>query len=150
MPTGPCANNYVATYGPEVSTNLRIYNHRNIWSTATCLTICCMQHIVRHTLIEDIHAGLVPITRTGDYTDVTVTDADGRQIPWPEVSHIDDNAMRDFMRQVVDRVYTFEVRAKDPGFLERIERWAQIASRWDEPKLDPSFVPALTKSRTLP
>ena len=105
---------------------------------------------VRHSVIEDIHAGLVPITRTGDYTDVTVTDADGRQIPWPEVSHIDDNAMRDFMRQVVDRVYTFEVRAKDPGFLERIERWAQIASRWDEPKLDPSFLPALTKSRTLP
>ena len=105
---------------------------------------------VRHSVIEDIHAGLVPITRTGDYTDVTVIDADGRRIPWPEVSHIDDNAMRDFMRQVVDRVYTFEVRAKDPGFLERIERWAQIASRWDEPKLDPSFLPALTKSRTLP
>ena len=101
-------------------------------------------------MIEDIHAGLVPVTRTGDYTDVTVTDADGRRIPWPEVSHIDDNAMRDFMRQVVDRVYTFEVRANDPGFLERIERWAQIASRWDEPKLDPSFLPALTKSRTLP
>ena len=101
-------------------------------------------------MIEDIHAGLVPVTRTGDYTDVTVTDADGRRIPWPEVSHIDDNAMRDFMRQVVDRVYTFEVRAKDPGFLERIERWAQAASLWDEPKLDPSFLPALTNSRTLP
>ena len=74
---------------------------------------------VRHTLIEDIHAGLVPITRTGDYTDVTVTDADGRRIPWPEVSHIDDNAMRDFMRQVVDRVYTFgfapRIRASSKG-----------------------------------
>ena len=32
----------------------------------------------RNSVIEDIHAGLVPITRTGDYTDVTVTDADGR------------------------------------------------------------------------
>ena len=104
----------------------------------------------RNSMIEDIHAGLVPITRTGDYSDVTVTDADGRRIPWPEVSHIDDNAMGDFMRQVVDRVYTFEVRANDPGFLERIERWAQAASLWDEPKLDPSFLPALTKSRTLP
>ena len=56
---------------------------------------------------------------------------------------VDDNTMRDLMRQVVDRVYTFEVRAKDPGFLERIERWAQMASGWDEPKLDQSFMPAL-------
>ena len=105
---------------------------------------------VRHTVIEDIHAGLVPITRTGDYTDVTVTDAEGRRIPWPEVSHIDDNTMRDLMREVVDRVYTFEVRAKDPDFLKRIERWAQLASGWDEPKLDPFFLSALTGSRTLP
>ena len=57
--------------------------------------------------------------------------------------------MRDLMRQVVDRVYTLEVRAKDPDFLERVEIWAQVASRWDEPKLDPSFLPALTGSRTL-
>ena len=103
----------------------------------------------RHTVIEDTHAGVVPITRSGDYTDVTVIDADGRRIPWPDVSHIDDNTMRDLMRQIVDRVYTFEVRAKDPGFLERIERWAQVASRWDAPKLDLSFLPALTGSRTL-
>ena len=92
---------------------------------------------VRHSVIEDIHAGLVPVTRIGDYTDVTVINADGLRIPWPEVSHFDDNAMRDLMRQVVNRLYTFEIRAKDPDFLERIELWAQVASRWDEPKLDP-------------
>ena len=105
---------------------------------------------VRNSMIEDIHAGLVPVTRPGDYSDVTVIDADGRRISWPEVSHIDDNAMRDLMRQVVDRVYTFEVRAKDPDFLERIERWAQVASRWDEQKFDPSFLPGVTGSRRLP
>ena len=32
---------------------------------------------VRNTMIEDIHAGLVPVTRTGDYSDITVIDADG-------------------------------------------------------------------------
>ena len=104
----------------------------------------------RNSMIEDIHAGLVPVTRTGDYTDVTVIDADARRIPWPEVSHIDDNAMRDLMRQVVDRVYTLEVRAKALDFLERIELWAQVASRWDEPKLDPSFLSVMIGSRTLP
>ena len=95
---------------------------------------------VRNTKLEDIHAGLVPVTRTGDYSDVTVIDADGRRIPWPDVSHFDDDAMRDLMRQVVDRLYTFQIRAEEPGFLERIGRWMQAASRWDDPKLDDSFL----------
>ena len=69
----------------------------------------------RNSVIEDIHAGLVPVTRTGDYSDVTVIGADGRRIPWPEVSHIDQNAMCDLMRQVVDRLYTFGVRAEAYG-----------------------------------
>ncbi|MYE00763.1 MAG: hypothetical protein F4Y03_05705 [Alphaproteobacteria bacterium] len=37
---------------------------------------------VRHTKLEDIHAGLVPVTRTGDASDATVIDAEGRRIPW--------------------------------------------------------------------
>ena len=41
---------------------------------------------VRNTRLEHLHAGVVPATRTGDYSDVTVIDADGRRIPWPEVS----------------------------------------------------------------
>ena len=36
---------------------------------------------VRNTRLESIHASLLPITRTGDYSDVTVIDADGRRIP---------------------------------------------------------------------
>ena len=36
---------------------------------------------VRNTHIENIHAGLTPVTHTGDWSDVTVVDADGRRIP---------------------------------------------------------------------
>ena len=95
---------------------------------------------VRNSEIENIHAGLSPVTKTGDYSDVTVVDADRRRILWPEVSHIDDATMRDLMRQVVDRVFTFEARAAEPGFLERIGPWMEAASRWDEPKIDPAFL----------
>ena len=49
--------------------------------------------------------------------------------------------MRDLMRQVVDRLFTFQVRAEEPGFLDRIGRWMDVASRWDEPQLDQSFLP---------
>ena len=97
---------------------------------------------VRNTMIEDIHAGLVPVTKTGDYSDVTVIDADGRRIPWPDVSHIDDDAMRDLMRQVVNRLYTFQLKAEEPGFLERVSRWMDVANRWDDPKLDDALLAA--------
>ena len=92
---------------------------------------------VRNTKLEDIHAGLVPVTKTGDYSDVTVIDGEGRQIPWNDVSHFDDDAMRDLMRQIVDRVYTFQVNVEDSAFLRVIDRWSRVAASWDEPRLDP-------------
>ena len=89
---------------------------------------------VRNTMLEDIHAGIVPVTRTGDYSDVTVVDADGNRIPWTRVSHFDDDAMRDLMRQVVDRLYTFHERLDEPAFLDEIAVWIRAARRWDAPK----------------
>lgn len=35
---------------------------------------------VRNTGIETLHAGIVPVTHAGDYSDVRVIDADGREI----------------------------------------------------------------------
>ena len=94
---------------------------------------------VRNTMLEDIHAGVVPVTRTGDYSDVTVVDADGQRIPWNGVSHFDDDAMRDLMRQVVNRLYTFQARLDEPNFLDRIAVWIKAASRWVEPRFDESL-----------
>jgi len=62
---------------------------------------------VRNTKLEDIHAGLVPVTKTGNYLDVTVIDGAGREIPRNDMSHFDDHAIRDLMRLIVDRMYTF-------------------------------------------
>jgi hypothetical protein len=53
---------------------------------------------VRNTRLETLHAGPAPVTRTGDNSDVFVLGADGRRIPWTEVSRIDDEAMRHLMR----------------------------------------------------
>ena len=69
---------------------------------------------VRNTQLETLHAGLGPITRTGDYSDVFVVDADGRRIPWSEVSRIDDGEMRQLMQEIVNRLYTFHLEADDP------------------------------------
>ena len=91
---------------------------------------------VRNTKLDNLHAGVVPATRTGDYSDVTVIDANGRRIPWPEVSHFDDDAMRELMREVVDRHYTFQELAGDPKMLRLMERWSTVMPHWDEPKMD--------------
>ena len=68
---------------------------------------------VRNTMLEDIHAGIEPVSPTGDFSDVTVVDANGRRTPWPEVSRIGNEEMGDLMRQVVNRLYTFQARAHD-------------------------------------
>jgi hypothetical protein len=99
---------------------------------AKAMAILC----VRNTKLEDLHAGLVPVTRTGDYSDVFVVGADGARIPWNKVSRFNDDEMRDLMRQVVDRLYTFQITIEEPGFQAVIDRWLTATRHWDEPVLD--------------
>ncbi len=54
---------------------------------------------VRNTLLEDLHAGRVPVTQTGDYSDVTVVTPEGT-IPWQDVSRLSDPEMRALMLNV--------------------------------------------------
>ncbi|MCC6006202.1 MAG: hypothetical protein JJU40_00825 [Rhodobacteraceae bacterium] len=90
----------------------------------------------RNTQLETLHAGLTPVTRTGDYSDVFVVDADGQRIPWTEISRIDDAEMRALMQEIVNRLYTFHLEANDPKLQATIERWMGVAVKWDEPSLD--------------
>ena len=95
---------------------------------------------VRNTHLETIHAGMSPITRTGDYSDVFVVDADGRRILWTDVSHINEDEMRDLMRDIVNRLYPFHLCADDPKLQAQIERWMGVSSKWDEPEIDPRMI----------
>ena len=94
--------------------------------------ILCM----RYTQLEKLHAGLGPITRTGDYSDVLVVDADGRRIHWTEISRIDEDEMRALKQEIVNRLSTFHLEPDDPKLQATIERWMGAATRWDEPSLD--------------
>jgi hypothetical protein len=46
---------------------------------------------VPNTRLEDLHAGPGAISYTDDFSDVRVTAATGRRIPWPEVCRISDD-----------------------------------------------------------
>jgi hypothetical protein len=94
---------------------------------------------VRNTGLETLHAGVVPVTHTGDYSDVRVIDADGRELAWNDASHLDDDQMRALMKEIVNRVYTFYISIDDEEFRDRVDRWARLADRWDEPDDDIEF-----------
>jgi hypothetical protein len=100
---------------------------------------------VRNTQLETLHAGLTPVTRTGDYSDVFVVDADGRRIPWNEISRIDEDEMRALMRGIVNRLYTFHLHADEPKLQATIERWMGVADKWDAPEIDPKMISSSAK-----
>lgn len=104
---------------------------------------------VRNSRLEHLHAGRVPVSRTGDGSDIVVQDGEGSRIPWSEVARIDDDEMRALMREIVDRLYTFHLRIDDPLFRAEIERWAAATAHWDAPKPDAilSAIPAEAPAR---
>ncbi|MBS0264484.1 MAG: hypothetical protein JSS02_21295 [Planctomycetes bacterium] len=88
---------------------------------------------VRHTCIEDIHAGVPVDTIAGDYSDVKVV-TPSKEIPWNELQRISEAEMRDFMKEVVNKIYTVLLRLDDIEFIERMDNFTvRAACKWDEP-----------------
>ena len=112
--------------------------------TAKTLAVMC----VRNTHLEDLHAGISPVSKTGDYSDVKVIDGEGRQIPWTELSRISDDEMRQLMKQVVNRLYTWFVKTEDLAFHNRLERWISGTQKWDDPELDEVFMEMIANEQS--
>ncbi len=60
----------------------------------------------RNSVLENLHAGIVPDSKSGDYTDVIVH-TPFREIAWSELSRFDDAEMKVLMIDVVNRTYKF-------------------------------------------
>ena len=101
---------------------------------------------VRRGYLEKLHSGVTPVSRSGDYSDVKVIDAEGREIPWNEVSRINQDEMRTLMIGVVNRIHTFLARTlfsakEDTTFHQAIDRAAVPWTKaWDEPQYLPDFL----------
>jgi hypothetical protein len=101
---------------------------------------------VRRGYLEKLHAGITPVSRTGDYSDVKVIDADGREIPWHNISRINDEEMKTLMTGIVDRIYTFLARtlfapADDAEFARALDRAALPWTKgWSDPKYQDEFL----------
>jgi hypothetical protein len=97
---------------------------------AKTLTAMC----VRHTELEDIHAGRTPVTKVGDYSDVKIIDAEGSEIPWNEASRITNPEMKSLMKKIVNRLYTYFIQGEDPRFQKHVDYYEQCAASWDDPE----------------
>ena len=60
----------------------------------------------RNSVLEDLHAGIAPDSKAGDYSDVLVTTPFG-EIPWPKLSRFDDEEIKTLMIDVVQKTYEF-------------------------------------------
>jgi hypothetical protein len=98
---------------------------------AKVITAIC----VRNGYLEDLHAGITPSSKTGDYSDVKVVTPYG-EIPWEKLSRISDEEMKSLMKSIVNQVYTYLCHKDDPEFLKRFIRMgSHYTERWDEPEL---------------
>ena len=122
--------------------------HRIAARLAKAMALMCVRN---GTILENVHAGIVPVSRTGDFSDVLVHDADRRRIPRTEVSHFrfGDEAMHDLMRQIVNRLYTYRLNIDDPHLHDEIERWRSVFDRWDEPDLDQGLMTTAYRDRDV-
>ena len=108
---------------------------------------------VRRGYLEKLHCGITPVTRLGDYSDVRVIDADGRVIPWDQVSRINQDEMKTLMIGVVNRIHTFLARTllsqtDDNEFLQALSRSAAPWTKaWDEPKYLADFLMPPSKTQ---
>jgi hypothetical protein len=58
-----------------------------------------------------------PSSKAGDFSDAKLVTLYG-EIPWNKLSRIRNDEMREFMKQVVDRLYTVLLRLDDPEFVD--------------------------------
>lgn len=80
--------------------------------------------------------GECPVTRTGDYSDVVVVDADGRIIPWRRVARFDAREMRRTRREIVDKLFTFLLNMQESELEALRDHRRSETSKWDSPRED--------------
>jgi len=108
------------------------------------LVAACVRN---NTSLEDIHAGIFPRTKTGDYSDIKVVTPYG-EIPWDGVSRISNAEMKKLMIEIVNNLFTI---LNDTMIVHSLTESESIVinflslgstSNWN----DPQMVPALTEA----
>ncbi|GAB1376862.1 hypothetical protein MASR1M48_17140 [Lactococcus petauri] len=93
------------------------------------ITLFC----VRNSL-EDVHAGIMPSSKTGDFSDVKVVTPYG-EIPWNDLSRINQEEIKELNIEITNCVYTFLKNLYANNQYE--ETWLnRIPDYWQDPVID--------------
>jgi len=95
-----------------------------------------VQRCFRNSVLDDLHAGIAPDSKAGDYSDVVVSTPFG-EIPWSKLSRFDDEEMKTLMIDVVQKTYEFiqelfDVENGGELLLPLAER--DPLPRWEDPR----------------
>lgn len=107
----------------------------DVHQTAATFAKMLAFHCVRNSYLEDLHAGISPSSKTGDYTDVKVISPYG-EIPWNRVGRISDEEMKPLMEDIVNRLYTFLFHLLTRG---EPERGIPLPKNWSSPQREASI-----------
>ena len=108
---------------------------RGAGSAARMIGLLC----VADSKLGEFGEGERPVTRTGDYSDVVVVDADGRIIPWQRVARLDRTEMERTMREIVDRLYTYLRNMEAAELAELRKHREDETSQWSRPRENPGL-----------
>jgi hypothetical protein len=95
-----------------------------------------VQRCFRNSVLEDLHAGIAPDSKAGDYSDVVVSTPFG-EIPWSKLSRFDDKEIKTLMIDVVQKTYEFiqELFNVESGGEILLRLAARDAvPQWEDPK----------------
>src|SRR5215831_13486058 len=105
--------------------------HHTAAKVATMLAF----HCVRNSSLEDLHAGIFPSSKTGDYTDVKVVSPYG-EIAWNRLGRISDEEMKRLSQDIMNRLYTFLFYLLTNG---EPDRGMPLPTHWAPPHLEASI-----------
>ena len=91
---------------------------------------------VADSKLGEFGEGQRPVTRTGDYSDVVVVDADGRIIPWQRVARFDAAEMDRTRREIVDKMFTFLWNMQEPELAALRGHREDETAEWHRPRED--------------
>src|ERR1700692_2741853 len=91
------------------------------------------QQCFRNTFLEELHAGITPDSKTGDYADVVVRSPYG-EIPWPKLSRLSDDEMKTLMIDIVKKTYQALTLLFDDRLGDELTEAADLAGQDTGPR----------------
>ena len=77
-----------------------------------------------------LHSGHDPVSHTGDYTDVMITDAKGRKMPWSHVCRVSYLERQKMMEDVANGIYDFLLNIETEHYAKRLEDAYRASIHW--------------------